>query len=54
MPVIDEMPELALDASGPSETTGVTFEGPGSALAASAPPTSGVQAYGCPAHPNGE
>jgi hypothetical protein len=55
MPVIDEMPELALDASGLIETSGVTFEG--GVGPASAPPTSGAQdqqAYVCPAHPNGE
>jgi len=56
MPVIDEMPELALDASGPTETYHATFEGVGSTLAG-APATSGAQdqqAYVCPAHPNGE
>jgi hypothetical protein len=53
MPVIDELPELAFDASGLIETSGAVFEGPSSTLA-SAPATSGVQAYVCPAHPNGE
>jgi len=53
MPVIDEFPELAFDASGLIETSGAALQGPGSATA-SAPATSGVQAYVCPAHPNGE
>jgi hypothetical protein len=53
MPVIDEMPELAFDVSGLIETSGAAFEGPSSTLT-SAPATSGVQAYVCPAHPNGE
>jgi hypothetical protein len=50
MPVIDELPELAFDASGLIETSGAAFEEP----LASAPATSGVQAYVCPAHPNGD
>jgi hypothetical protein len=54
MPVIDELPELGFDASGLIETSGAAFEGSGNILAASAPATSDVQAYVCPAHPNGE
>jgi hypothetical protein len=53
MTVIDELPELAFDASDLIETSGVDFEGLGNILPASAPATSG-QAYVCPAHPNGE